>query len=216
MNGTINGRTNGMVTYQTPKVQLEINTPFHAKLKFATGLLCKSQFSGSDQMLFTLTDDRKLYVPLSVADKMQHLGGQEFIITKKQALASRKVMWIVNRADAFPPAVRQSVTTPCPVEPAYDDGDYIDHPPPTKEELRAQENSYKGYQPPPSQPAAYAAPAPPPSPARMTAALHAAIDSLAAAATYAKEKYGIAVQFNEEDIRCVASTLYIQNSRSNS
>jgi hypothetical protein len=208
MNGTTSGHGNGYSEPQAipTKVQLETNVPFHAKLKFATGLLCKSQYpNGADQMLFTLTDDRKLYVPLTVAETMQRLGGQEFIITKKQALSSRKTTWVVNRAAAFTPDVHQAIARRT-VEPAYDDGEYSDTPPPSRQELRQQQ--VRQVPAPQPQPAAE------PSPSRMTTALKCAIDSLTEAATYAKEKYGIPVQFNEEDIRCIASTLYIQNSRS--
>ena len=211
------------------KAQLEINVPFHAKLKFDKGLPVESSYGGT-QMLYTLADDHKLYLPLHVAEKMEQIGGREFILCKKQSLGSRRIVWTVNRADIFPPDVRQAVGTPRPpataltspppappprptqVEAAYDDGDYNSwgDPPPTKEEERAANAALVGSTSPQAAPAAANAQQ---SPSRMTAALIAAIDSLNAATTYGRETWGIALEFSEEDVRCVAATIYIQNAR---
>ena len=143
--------TNGHTATATPppiaKAQFEMNVPMRVQLKFAKGLLCAAANSkfpeAGDQVMFTLVDERKLYVPAYVADRMDTLGGQDFIITKKQALASRKITWVVNRAATFDASVHAAVAAiaPAPVVPAYDDGEYntwgSHHPHPRKALKRA-------------------------------------------------------------------------------
>jgi hypothetical protein len=203
------------------KAQLAINVPFRAKLKFREGLLCSAANSrfpeAGDQIMFTLADERKLYVPVHVSEKMTQLGGQDFIITKKQALASRKVTWVVNRADHFDTSVHAAVDAVSPahpapppappvdsaVPPAWDDGDYTSWGEPPPEDVA------------PAPPVAPVAP-PPPAPrqpvSRMGAALIAAIDATIEATDYARTR-GITLKFSEEDYRAIAATLFIQQQK---
>jgi len=206
-------------TVPIAKAQIEINIPFRAQLKFPNGLplpAANSQFpEAGDRVMYTLVDGRKLYLPAPVSETMGKLGGQDFYITKKQALAGRKITWTVNRADKFGPDVARAVQPPAAarVEPAYDDGDdprsWGDPPP-----LDHEEPAPTPAAAPPIAPAvANASESPQKSPSRMTAALIAAIDATAEATAYART-VGITLKFAEEDIRAVAATIYIQNARS--
>jgi hypothetical protein len=52
------------------------------------------------------------------------------------------------------------------------------------------------------------------SPSRLTAALCTAVDAAGMAALHAKQIWGVTLTFNEEQIKCLAITAYIQNVRS--
>jgi hypothetical protein len=53
-----------------------------------------------------------------------------------------------------------------------------------------------------------------PAPSRLAVALCAAVDAAGTAALHAKQSWGITLAFNEEQIKCLAITAYIQNGRS--
>lgn len=67
-------------------LRFDTNVPQIVALKFADGLPAESRFSGS-QVMFTLTDDRRMYLPPIVADKIRDAGitaGEVFSICKRE------------------------------------------------------------------------------------------------------------------------------------
>lgn len=67
-------------------VRFETNKPVICALKFTDGLAVSSKFSG-DQVMFTLIDDRRMYVAPAVAQKIAAAGvqpGEFFTIEKRE------------------------------------------------------------------------------------------------------------------------------------
>src|SRR5579862_6127510 len=89
-------------------VKFQTNIPERVALAFAEGLPVSSQFGG-DQVMFSLTDGRKMYVAPIVAQKIAGLGigaYEEFEICKReQTVGNRRVVnYEVAVARAVAPA----------------------------------------------------------------------------------------------------------------
>ena len=85
-------------------VKFATNLPVALELKFDTGLECRSQFNGADQVCYTLTDDRRMYVAPSLARKITDLGitrNVPFSICKREKIIGnrRTIDWEVTRTD---------------------------------------------------------------------------------------------------------------------
>src|ERR1700730_3736103 len=81
------------------KVQFQTNVPIDVALKYNDGKEVTGQYG--DQVLYTLTDGRVMYVPPIVKKKMNELGiarGELFTITKaeKKNGTRRTIEWVVG------------------------------------------------------------------------------------------------------------------------
>ncbi len=92
------------------KVQFQTNVPVEVALKYNDGKEVTGQYG--DQVLYTLTDGRVMYVPPIVKKKIDELGigrGELFTLTKaeKKSGTRRMIEWVVTageRGDTHPPA----------------------------------------------------------------------------------------------------------------
>ena len=80
------------------KVQFQTNVPIDIALKYNDGKEATGQYG--DQVLYTLTDGRVMYVPPIVKKKIDELGigrGELFTITKaeKKNGTRRTIEWVV-------------------------------------------------------------------------------------------------------------------------
>ncbi len=92
------------------KVQFNTNIPVEVSLKYGDGKDVTGQYG--DQVLYTLTDGRVMYVPPIVRKQIEELGipkGEPFTITKaeKKNGTRRTIEWLVttNRRKVSPSAV---------------------------------------------------------------------------------------------------------------
>jgi hypothetical protein len=88
-------------------LKLEPNVPTELALQYPTGLNVNGQFG--PQVLFTLTNNRRLYVPEAVGREIAALTlapGQAFIITKSQERGQKRFDWKVDRKPVQPSEMR--------------------------------------------------------------------------------------------------------------
>ena len=88
------------------KIQLQTNIPVEVALKYADGKDVTGDYG--DQVLFSLTDGRVMYVPPVVKKQIQDLDiakGELFTITKAEEKSGtrRTVKWLVTPSDARVP-----------------------------------------------------------------------------------------------------------------
>jgi len=200
-------------------VKFQTNIPEVIALEFAVGKPVTSQFGG-DQVMFSLTDGRRMYLPPFVADKIHNAGiapRKQFAICKREVTHGnrRSVEYQIETpneetatASVNAPAVRVGATS----EPAA-----------TTTKQPATHGTNGGGNalvvgrvalagaPPPSAPSPDAA-QPIGETAAMIEAHKRAIDVAAAAEDYAKSR-GLAIHYAAEDIRAIAATIFIQQSR---
>ena len=82
-------------------LKLEPNVPTELALENPAGLEVQGNYG--PQVLFNLTNRRRLYVPLEVGKEIRSLSlapGQPFIVTKVQREGSRSFNWVVERKPA--------------------------------------------------------------------------------------------------------------------
>jgi hypothetical protein len=84
------------------KVQFQTNVPIEVALKYDDGKEVTGQYG--DQVLYTLTDGRVMYVPPIVKKKIDELGivrGELFTLTKaeKKSGTRRTIEWVVGAND---------------------------------------------------------------------------------------------------------------------
>ena len=192
-NGT-NGNGDGILRFET-------NLPVEVALAYPDGKLVEGRYG--DQMLYTLTDGRRMYVHPLVAKRITDLGiGQEesFEICKRQVKnGNRKgIEWQVTRLEAEPPVAfaPQPVSRPAAAPSAATK---------TATATQSASNGKANGTTPQLNAGTVVASA-------MAGALLASIDALLLARDYAL-KSGWKVEFNEEDIRAIGSTIYIQLSK---
>ena len=97
------------------KVQFQTNVPVEVALKYNDGKEVNGQYG--DQVLYTLTDGRVMYVPPIVKRKIDELGigrGELFTLTKaeKKNGTRRTIEWVVaagERGERHPQARVQQV-----------------------------------------------------------------------------------------------------------
>ena len=187
-------------------VRFQTNVPEVIELEFARGKQVSSQFGG-DQVMYSLTDGRRMYLPPFVAQKIEDAGigaHTPFSLCKKEVTHGnrRSVEYVIGNLDGE-------------AEPFQDSAPAV-----PKAAVKATLSSPQHI----SAPAI--APPPPPSAPRATAAaagddmdlaamIYAhirAIDVAHAAESYAAER-GLAIRYTSEDVRCIAAALFIQQSK---
>lgn len=90
-------------------LKLEPNAPTELALENPAGLEVQGNYGR--QVLFNLTNRRRLYVPLEVGEEIRSLSlapGQPFIITKAQKQGQRSFEWLVERKPVQPAETRLS------------------------------------------------------------------------------------------------------------
>jgi hypothetical protein len=90
-------------------LKLEPNVPTELALQQPNGMEVQGQYG--PQVLFTLTNNRRIYVPLEVGKEIRSLTlapGQPFIITKVQRQGQRSFDWLVERKPVQPAETRLS------------------------------------------------------------------------------------------------------------
>jgi hypothetical protein len=85
------------------KVQFQTNIPIEIALKYGDGKEVSGQYG--DQVMYTLTDDRVMYVPPIVKRRIEELGigrGESFTLTKaeKKNGTRRTIEWLVAAGGA--------------------------------------------------------------------------------------------------------------------
>jgi hypothetical protein len=95
-------------------IKFPTNVPVELVLKFDSGLECKSQFNGADQVMFTCEDDRRFYVSPAVAREIEAAGvrrGVPFTICKREkSIGQRRTTYMeVKRLDVDIPDEKADV-----------------------------------------------------------------------------------------------------------
>ena len=164
------------------KIAFQTNVPVSVALAYPDGIQVEGRFG--DQIMYTLADERIMYVPLVVRTKLVELGVQPrepFTICKAERKEGNRrfIEWQVNK-----------------------DGNSNCLPPPETPPVNGQTNGPGA--PKPSN--GYVAASP------LQQALTASIDAAIAAEQYAAAK-GSSVRFGSEDLRAMALSLFIQGAR---
>jgi len=185
-------------------IKLQTNVPEVIALEFAVGKPVTSQFGG-DQVMFSTTDGRRLYLPPFVADKIHNAR-----ITPKTpfAICKREVTHGNRRSVEYQIETPNEETATASVNAtAVRVGTSAPAATTTKQPATHVTNG--GGNVPPSVPTT--APETPEM-AAMIEAHKRAIDVAAVAEDYAKSR-GLAIHYAAEDIRAIAATIFIQQSR---
>jgi hypothetical protein len=180
------------------RVVFEANVPLTATLAYADGLKVQGRFG--DQVMYSLTDGRVMYVPPIVRDKLVELGvGQNvpFAICRAERREGNRrfVNWVVKPDGSAAPA--QSVTGHD--DPPRPNGDAAAC---AKANGNGNGNG-KSLSTPTKSGTAEAV---------LRAALTASIDAALAAEQYASA-HGLSIRFGSEDLRAMALSLFIQHAR---
>jgi len=184
------------------RVVFEANVPVTATLAYPDGLKVQGRFG--DQVMYSLTDGRVMYVPPIVRDKLVELGiGQHepFAICKAERREGNRrfVDWVVQPDGSAAPAQRASVHSDTPGSPANGDSG-----------ARVKPNGNgngDGNGKPTSAPTKSGT-----AEIALRAALTASIDAALAAEQYASA-HGLSIRFGSEDLRAMALSLFIQHAR---
>jgi hypothetical protein len=188
-------------------LRFQANIPEEVALKFDDGKAIEGRYG--DRVLYTLTDDRIMYLPPIAAKRIKdlHIGRNELMSVSKQEVIrgqKRSIEWVIKRVDPAnetaavqPAAASNHQKTSARQQPhGTTEDNRLEH------QLRASiamvQETKNGHLPPP------------PQDRPKTQLEHALITAIAAAA--AAEKYAaeihFAVHFEHEDIRAMAiSTL---------
>ena len=164
------------------RITFQTNVPVTVALAYADGLPVEGRFG--DQIMYTLADERIMYVPPVVRTKLVELGIQPrepFTICKAERKEGNRrfIEWQVNKetnSDERPP----SETPPVNVKPNGHD---------TPKPL----NGHSAV-------------------SHLEQALASSIDAAISAEQYAATK-GFSVRFGSEDLRAMALSLFIQGAR---
>ncbi len=93
-------------------LKIETNVPTELALENTTGLEVQGKYGA--QVLYTLTDRRRLYVPLEAGKEIRSLSlapGQPFIVTKVQREGQRSINWVIERKPAYAESIRCMANT---------------------------------------------------------------------------------------------------------
>jgi hypothetical protein len=101
---------------QFENIKFQTNVPLTVALRFADGKPVQSQFNGEDQVMFTCSDGRRMYLSPYAAAKIEALhakAGERITITKKEVQRGnrRGIEWEAIRAVSEPEPVRQPQPT---------------------------------------------------------------------------------------------------------
>src|SRR5271157_4453998 len=184
------------------RVVFEANVPVEATLAYPDGLKVQGRFG--DQVMYSLTDGRVMYVPPVVRDKLVELGirqNEPFAICKAERREGNRrfVDWVVQLEGSAAPAQSATAHGNTPGSPA--NGDNGAH-------VRGNGNGNgNGNGKPASTPAISGT-----AETALRAALTASIDAALAAEQYASA-HGLSIRFGSEDLRAMALSLFIQHAR---
>src|SRR5215469_14283396 len=184
------------------RVVFEANVPVTATLAYADGLKVQGRFG--DQVMYSLTDGRVMYVPQLMRDKLVELGirqNEPFNICRAERREGNRrfVDWAVHPEDSA--AAARSVTA---------HSDTLGSPLSGGSGERVNPNGNgngNGNGKPASAPASSG-----PAETALRAALTASIDAALAAEQYASA-HGLSIRFGSEDLRAMALSLFIQHAR---
>lgn len=163
------------------RIAFQTNVPMTVALAYADGLQVEGRFG--DQIMYTLADERVMYVPPAVRNKLVELRirpGELFTICKtEQKQGNRRfIEWQVKKNDAP-----------------------NDQPPWETAPVNGKANGHASPKPPNGHAASH-----------LQNALVSSIDAAMAAEQYAATK-GFSVRFGNEDLRAMALSLFIQQAR---
>jgi len=170
------------------KVVFSTNVPESDALKFANGKRVESRYNDYE-VYYSLTDGRALYASPALDKKITELApaaGEVFTICKAEIRAGnrKRIEWQVTPSE--PEKAREEPTAAAAPAPAAATSRLESVAAPVAVSEAGTMAQIMG------------------------GALIAAIDSLAAAAKYAADKHGWKLEFNEEDIRASANSVFIQ------
>jgi hypothetical protein len=184
------------------RVVFEANVPVTVALAYSDGLKVEGRFG--DQVMYSLTDGRVMYVPPIVRDKLVELGigkSEPFAICRSERRDGNRrfIEWVVKRNGPATPSKSAPGNTDTPRPTVNGDSGV-----PVTTSGNGNGNGI-------GQPAS--------APVRsgtaetvLRAALMASIDAALAAEQYALA-HGLSVRFGSEDLRAMALSLFIQHAR---
>lgn len=187
------------------RVMFESNVPVTAALAYPDGIKVEGRFG--DQVMYSLSDERVMYVPPIVRDKLVEIGIQQnepFSICKAERRNGNRrfIEWVVKRLESEQPGIRK-------VENA-DDSRSADVCPST--DTAASCVGGIGGNGKPNGKVVDARNGSKTPSASLHTALLLSIDAAIAAEHYASAK-GLSVRFGSEDLRAMALSLFIQHAR---
>src|SRR5215472_10131367 len=164
------------------RIAFQTNVPVTVALAYADGLQVEGRFG--DQILYTLADERVMYVPPMVRTKLVELGIQPrepFTICKAERKEGNRrfIEWQLNR-----------------------ESNSNDQPSSETRPVNGKTNGHDTPKPSNGHSAV----------SHLERALAASIDAAIAAERYAATK-GFSVRFGSEDLRALALSLFIQHAR---
>ena len=182
------------------RVVFEANVPVTATLAYADGLKVQGRFG--DQVMYSLTDGRVMYVPPLVRDKLMELGIRQnlpFAICRAERREGNRrfVDWVVQPDSSAAPAQSATAHGDTPGSPMNGDGGG---------RVKPNGNGSGDGKP------ASARVSPGTAETALRAALTASIDAALAAEQYASAR-GLSIRFGSEDLRAMALSLFIQHAR---
>jgi hypothetical protein len=184
------------------RIVFQANVPVTATLAYADGLKVQGRFG--DQVMYSLTDGRVMYVPPIVRDRLLELGirqnGPFNICRAERREGNRRfVDWVVQPHSAASPTPSANSHADAPGLPVNGGSGARFKP-------NNNGNGNRGGKPacvPASAAIAETA---------LCAALMSSIDAALAAEHYASA-HGLSVRFGSEDLRAMALGLFIQHAR---
>jgi len=183
------------------KVMFQTNVPVTAALAYPDGMKVEGRYG--DQVMYSLIDERVMYVPPIVRDKLVELGIRQndpFSICKAEQRDGnrRSIQWTVKRIPPEQPSTNDAVHTglSSPVVASAAPGVTVP-------------GNGNGK---PNGKTAGALNGPHVAHASLRSALAASIDAAIEAEHYATE-HGLSVRFGSEDLRAMALSLFIQTAR---
>ncbi|HEY4961015.1 MAG TPA: hypothetical protein VFC15_14430 [Candidatus Limnocylindrales bacterium] len=184
------------------RVVFEANVPVTATLAYADGLKVQGRFG--DQVMYSLTDGRVMYVPPMVRDKLVELGvrqNEPFAICRAERREGNRrfVEWIVQADGSAAPAQSTPAHSDTPGSPVNGDSG-------ARGKANGNGNGNGNGK------LASASPSSGIAEAALRAALTASIDAALAAEQYASA-HGLSIRFGSEDLRAMALSLFIQHAR---
>lgn len=191
---------NGTVKFQT-------NVPEIIALAYAQGREVTSQYGG-DQVMFSLDDGRRMYLPPFVAAKIYAAGipaHREFALCKREVTHGnrRSIEWIIEDANAS--------VNPCQeATPARTQSEHTQVATPRSKAPQTQNSAALAI----AAQLAESLAQPPHDNAidAMIAAHCRAIDVAIAAETYGRTK-NFNVEYTAEDVRAIAATIFIEQNK---
>ena len=184
------------------RVVFEANVPVTATLAYPDGLKVQGRFG--DQVMYSLTDGRVMYVPPVVRDKLVELGirqNEPFAICRAERREGNRrfVDWVVQPDGSLAPVQSATAHRDTPGSPVKGG---------SGARVKANGNGNgNGNGTPASTPASAGA-----AETALRAALTKSIDAALAAEQYASA-HGLSIRFGSEDLRAMALSLFIQHAR---